>query len=197
MHIDVDASGLEDQVDHKNAIKSSFRGQSEEPGHHDRPSRVSNNVKSQPSTPTMVDDIDFSADSGLHHGVDPPQGLFAPQTRSAKNVRKGLRGRNASLLTFSKKTGSLETLRRNRALKDNEAVGDADEVEPVESTSAALDSVVFHSGSSSMEIPPPGRDSTPTATEKMKFASHDDTESHSLPEYEEQNQPCPSSPKIE
>lgn len=197
MYIDVDASGPEDQVDHKNAIKPGSRGQSEEPVRHGRSSRVSNNIKSRPSTPTMVDDIDFSADSGLHHDVDPPQGLFVPQTRSAKNVRKGLRGRNASLLTFSKKTGSLETLRRNRALKDNEAARDADEVEPVESTSAALDSAVSHPGSSSMEIPPPGRDSTPTATEQMKFVSHDDIESHSLPEYEEQNQPCPSSPKIE
>lgn len=196
MLVDTDASKLADQVDHENSVKSGSQGQSQESEQHGRPSRVSNHVQSQPSTPTMVDDIDISAASGSHPGAD-PQEFAAPQPQRARSVSKGLKGRNASLLTFSKKTGGLETLKRTRAVKENEAVGDAEEVvEHLESTSTALASMVVCSGSSSFEIHPQGRDSA-TEAEQTKVTSHDDTQPHLLQDYEEQNEPCPSSPKIE
>jgi hypothetical protein len=198
MLADIDVSNLVDQVNHRDAITSSSQEQVEEPEHHDRPSRVSDPVKSQPSTQTMVEDVDFSVASGSYPGADPSQEPVTAQTRRAKNVERGLKGRNASLLTFSKRTGVLETLRRTRAVKDNEAVGDAEEVlDHPESTNAALASAVLRSGSSNVEVPPQGSDGTATAAEQKQFAGQGDTDNHPLPDYEEQNQPCPSSPKIE
>jgi hypothetical protein len=194
---DIDASELVDQVGHKNTVTSSLKA--DEPEHYDRPSRVSDHVTSHNSTQTMVEDVDSSVASGSHPVADPSHEPFAPQTRRTNNVERGLKGRKASLLTFSKKTGALETLKRKRAVKDNnEGVGDAEEVlGHLESTSAALASAVLRSGSLSVEIPPQGNDGAAFATEQMKFASQDVTESHPLPDYEEQSQPCPSSPKIE
>jgi len=185
MLVDADA----DQVELENGVKSSSQGPSEESEQHGRPSRVSSRVQSQPPVPTMADDIDFSSASGPHPGAD-------PQPQRTKDVSKGLKGRNASLLTFSKKTGGLETLKRGRAVKENEADGDAEEVmEHLESTSTALASMVVRSGFSSFVIPPQGRDST-TEADQTKVTRHDDTQGH-LQDFEEQNQPCPSSPKIE
>jgi hypothetical protein len=199
MLVDFDASNLVDQVDHENAVISSFQEQAEEPEHCDRPSRVSDHVTSQNSTQTMVEDVDFSVASGSRPVADPSPELVATQTQRTKNVERGLKGRNASLLTFSKKTGALETLKRKRAVKDNnEGVGDVEEVlDYLESSSAALASAVLRSGSLRVEVPPQGNDGTAIATEQMKFASQDDTKSHPLPDYEEQSRPCPSSPKIE
>jgi hypothetical protein len=144
----------------------------------------------------MVDNIDLSAASGSHPGAD-PQEFDAPQPRRTKNVIKGLKGRNTSLLTFSKKTGGLETLKRSRPVKENEAVVDAEEVmEHLESNSTALASMTVRSGSASFEIPPQRGDSA-TEAEQTKITSHDNTQNHLLHDYEEQNLPCPSSPKIE
>jgi len=195
----LDASNLVDQVDHKNAVISDFQGQAEEPEHYDRPSRVSDHVTSQNSTQTVVEDVDFSVASGSQPVADPSHEHVASQTRRTKNVERGLKGRKASLLTFSKKTGALETLKRKGAVKDNnEGVGGAGEVlEHLESTSAALASAVLRSVSLSVGISPQGNHGTAIATEQMKSASQDDTESHPLPDYEEQSRPCPSSPKIE
>src|SRR5260221_4367165 len=193
MLVDTDASKPADQVDHENGVKSNSQRQSEESEQHAQSSQVSNHVQPQLSMPTMVDDTDFSAVSGSRPGAD-PQEFVAPQPR---RTSKGLKGRNASLLTFSKKTGGLETLKRSRVVKENEAVGDAEEVvEHLESTSTALASMVARSGSSGSETPPQGRDSAAEA-EQTKVTSHDDTQSYLLQDYEEQNQPCPSSPKIE
>jgi len=198
MVVDFDASNLVDQVDHENAVTSSFQGQAEEPEPCDRPSRVSDHVTSQNSTQTMVQDVDFSVASGSQPVADPSHELVATQTQRTKNAGRGLKGRNASLLTFSKKTGALETLKRKRAVKDNnEGVWDAEVLEHLESTSAALASAVLRSESLSVEVPPQGNDGTAIATEEMKFASQDDTESHPLPDYEEQSRRCPSSPKTE
>jgi hypothetical protein len=199
MLADIDVSNLVDQVNHRNAITSSSQEQAEEPRHHDRPLRVSDPVKSpQPSTQTMVEDVDLSVASGSYPGADPSQEPVAAQTQRSKNIERGLKGRNTSLLTFSKKTGVLETLRRTRAVRDNGAVGDTEEViDHPESTNAALASAVLRSGSSNVEVPPQGSDGTATAAEQKQFASQGDTDNHTLPDYEEQNQPCPSSPKIE
>jgi hypothetical protein len=199
MLVDFDASNLVDQVDHENVVTSSFQGQAEEPEYCDRPSRVSDHVTSQNSTQTVVEDVDFSVASGSQPVADPSHEPVATRAQRSKNVERGLKGRNASLLTFSKKTGALEILKRKRAVKgNNEGVGNAEEVlGHLESTSAALASVVLRSGSLSVEVPPQGNDGTAIATEQMKFASQDDTESHPLPDYEEQSRPCPSSPKPE
>jgi hypothetical protein len=192
MLVDADASKPADQVDHENGVKSSSQRQSEESEQHGHPSRVSNHVQPQPSMPTMVDDTDFSSVSGSHPGAN-SQEFVAPQPR---RTSRGLKGRNASLLTFSKKTGGLETLKRSRVVKENETVGDAEVVEHLESTSTDPASMVVRSGSSSFEVPPQGRDSA-TEAEQTKVTSLDDTQTYLLQDYEEQNQPCPSSPKIE
>lgn len=189
MHIDVDASELAEDVNLRNSVTSSVQGQFEKPEQRGRlpiSSRVEDHVKSQPSTPTPVDEMSFSAPlSGSNPEVGPLQGLTAPQTRSAKNGKRGLKGRDASLLTFSKKKGALETLKRSRTVKDNEAVGDTEEVlELLESTAGLR---AFDSGSSSVGVPLRDRDGTAIAN----------TEGHSLPDHEEQNRPCPSSPSIE
>ena len=196
MLVDTDASKQAGQVDLENGVKSSSQGQSEESEQQGRPSSVSNHVQSQPLTPTMVDNIDFSAASGSHPGAD-PQEFDAPQPRRTKNVSKGLKGRNTSLLTFSKKTGGLETLKRSRPVKENEAVADAEEVmEHLESNSTAFANMAVRSGSASFVIPPQPGDSA-TEAEQTKVASHGNTQNHLLQDYEEQSPPSPSSPKIE
>lgn len=144
----------------------------------------------------MVDNIDFLAASGSHPGTD-PQEMDVPQPRRTRNVSKGLKGRNTSLLTFSKKTGGLATLKRSRPVKENEAVVDGEEVmEHLESNSTAFANMAVRSGSASFEIPPQPGDSA-TQGEQTKVTSHDNTQNHLLHDYEEQNPPCPSSPKIE
>jgi hypothetical protein len=195
MLVDTDASKPADLVDLENGIKSDSQRQSEELEQHSPPSRVLDHVQPQSSMPIMVDDTDFSAVSGSHPGAD-SQEFLAPQPR---RTSKGLKGRNASLLTFSKKTGGLETLKRSRVVEENEAAKDAEAeevVEHLESTSTALASMVVRPGSSSFEIPPQGRDSVPEE-EQTKVMNHDDTQSYPLQDFEERNQPCPSSPKIE
>ena len=196
MLVDVDASGLAEEVDIGNPATSSTPGQPEETQRHSRPpsSRVSNHVELQLSTQTSADELNLLAPlSDPHPEAGPPIELAAPQSRDARKGRRGLPGRNASLLTFSKKKGALETLRRNCAVKDGEATGDAEEVlELLESTSVT-GSRVFHSGAS-IEASLQDGDATATAA---KQTSRDGTESHSLAEYEEQNLPSPPSPNIE
>jgi hypothetical protein len=121
--------------------------------------------------------------------------LGAPQIHGAKNGTKGIKGRNASLLTFNKKKGALEPLKRNRSVRDSQAVGDAEQVLKLpESTSAAPGSMTFHPGPSSGTSLQEGNGNA-TATEQT---SHGDTEPRLLlADYEEQNQPCPASPNIE
>jgi hypothetical protein len=177
-------------------VISSAPGQPEETRRHGHPpsSRVTNHVESQPSTQTTTDEINLSVPPS---GPSPEAGSpihAAPQNRGAKNGRSGLKGRNASLLTFSKKKGALETLKRDCAIKDNETVGDTEEVlELLESPSTNLGSMTFHS-ESSMETSLQDRDGNGTVAEQT---SHDDTESRLLADHEEQNRPRPPSPSIE
>jgi hypothetical protein len=181
MLVDVDASEVVEPVDTSNAP-----GKSGETQRHSCPpssSRVWNHVESQP---TATDDLSVPP-SGPY--PDPPIDLAVSRTRGA-NSKRGLQGRNASLLTFSKKKGTLETLRRNRAVKDSEAIVDAEVLELLEPTSATFGSTVLHSGPTSLQ----GRDASATAAEQTSL---DDIESSLLAEYEEQNNPCPPSQNIE
>jgi hypothetical protein len=198
MLVGIDASGLAEQLDLGNPVPPSASVQPEESQHHSCPpssSRVSNHVESQPSTQTTANELNPSLPSGPHLEVDQPIEPSAFQTPGAKNGTKGIKGRNASLLTFNKKKGGLETLKRNLPVKDSQAVGDAEQVlERPESTSATLGSMAFHSGLSIGTSPQDG-DGNVTAAEQT---SHGDTEPRLLlADYEEQNQPCPASPNIE
>ena len=198
MLVDVDASGSAEQVDLGNPAPSSASGQLEETQHHSRPlssSRVSNHVESQPSTQTTANEMNPSLPSGPHLEVDQAIEFGAPQIPGAKNSTKGIKGRNASLLTFNKKKGALEPLKRNRPVRDSQAVGDAEQVLDLpESTSATLGSIAFHSGPSIGTSLQDG-DGNAAAAEQT---SPDDTEPRLLiADYEEQNQPCPASPNIE
>jgi hypothetical protein len=198
MIVGVDASGSAEQLDLGNPVPSSASRQPEETQRHSCPpssSRVSNHVESQPSTQTTANEINSSLPSGPHLEVDQPIEPSAFQTLGAKNGTKGIKGRNASLLTFNKKKGALETLKRNRPVRDSQAVGDAEQVLGLpESTSATVSSVAFHSGPS---IGTSLRDGDGNAT-AAEQTSHGDIEPRLLlADYEEQNQPCPASPNIE
>lgn len=190
MLVGVDTSELAEQVDLGSPVTSSAPGQSGETQRHSCPpssSRVWNHVESQPSTQTTADDLSVTP-SGPY--PDPPIDLAVSPIRGARNSRRGLQGRNASLLTFSKKKGTLETLRRNRTVKDSEAIVDTEVLEHLGSTSATFGSTVLHSGPTSLQ----DGDASATAAEQT---SHDAVESPSLAEYEEQDNPCPPSPNIE
>jgi hypothetical protein len=194
----VDASGSAEQVDLGNSVPSSASVQPRETQRHSFPPsslRVSNHVESQPSTQNTVNETNPSLPSGSHLEVDQTLELGAPQIQGAKNGTKGIKGRNASLLTFNKKKGALEPLKRSRPVRDSQAVGDAEQVlELPESTSATLGSMAFHSGPSIGTSLQDGNGNE-TAAEPT---SHGDTESRLLlADYEEQNQPCPGSPNIE
>lgn len=184
----VDASGSAEQVDLGNSVHSSASVQPEETQRHSFPPsslRVSNHVESQPSTQNTVNETNPSLPSGPHLEVDQTLELGAPQIQGAKNGTKGIKGRNASLLTFNKKKGALEPLKRSRPVR--EAVGDAEQVlELPEPTSATGPSI----GTSLQD-----GNGNETAAEPT---SHGDTEPRLLlADYEEQNQPCPGSPNIE
>jgi len=198
MLVGVDASGPAEQLDLGNPVPSSASGQPEETQRHScapSSSKVSNHVESQLSTQTTANEINLSLPSGPHLEVDQPIEPSAFQTPGAKNGTKGIKGRNASLLTFNNKKGTLETLKRNRPVRDSQAVGDAEQVlELPESTSATLGSVAFHSGPSIGTYLRDG-DGNATAAEQTSYG---DTEPRLLlADYEEQNQPCPASPHIE
>jgi hypothetical protein len=198
MLVDVDASGPAEQLDLGNPVSSSAPGQLAETQRSSCPpssSRVSN-LESQPSTQTTANEINPTLPSAPHLEVDQIIEPSAFQTLGAKNGTKGIRGRNSSLLTFNKKKGALETLKRNRPVRDSQAVGDAEQVLELlpESTSATLGSLTFHSGPSIGTLLQDG-DGNSTAAEQT---SHGDTEPRLLlVDYEEQNQPCPASPNIE
>ncbi|KAI0256791.1 hypothetical protein BJV78DRAFT_1166968 [Lactifluus subvellereus] len=169
-------------------------------GRPSKSSRILDHVKAQPSTLAPVTDATTSSTPpGPRDEVDLPQEVAAPQTFGGKKSRGGLKGRNASLLTFSKKKGALQTIRRERAVKDDEALQDTDEVlELLESTSAPLDSVAFGSGSSSPKIPLQDKASMATTSEQRKLANNGEAEDRSLPDYEERNRPVsPPSPTLE
>jgi len=183
--VGVDASELAEQIDFGNPVLSSASGQPVETQRRSFPpssAKVLNHVESQPSTQTTVNEINPSLPSGPHLEVDQLIEPGPPQILSAKNGAKGIKGRNASLLTFNKKRGTLETLKRNRPVRDSQ------------STSATLSSMAFQSGPS-IGTSLQDRDGNATAAEQT---SHGDTEPHLLlADYEEQNQPCPASPNIE
>jgi hypothetical protein len=196
--VDVDASGPAEQLDLGNPVHSSTSGQLEETQRNScspSSSRVPNHVESHPSTQTTANEINPSLPSGPHLEVDQTIEPSAFQPLGSKNGTKGIMGRNASLLTFNKKKGALEPLKRNRPVRDSQAASDAQQVlELPESTSAALGSTAFHSGPSigtSLQY----EDGNATTVEQT---SHGDTEPLLLlVGYEEQNQPCPASPNIE
>ena len=184
MLVDVDASEVVEQAD-----TSGTPGKSGETQRHSCPPsslRVWNPVESQPSIQTTADDLSVPP-SGPY--PDPPIDLSVSRTRGS-NSRRGLQGRNASLLTFSKKKGTLETLRRNRAVKDSEAIVDTEVLELLGPTSATFGSTVLQSGPTSLQE----RDASATAAEQTSL---NDIESPLLAEYEEQNNPFPPSPSIE
>jgi len=195
---DIPVGAPAEQVDLGNPVPSSDLGQLEESQCHSRPPsslRVSNHVESQPSTQTTASEIKPSLPSGPHLEVDQQIELDAPQIQGAKNGTKGIKGRNASLLTFNKKKGALETLKRSRPVRDSQAVGDAEQVlELPEDTGTILGSMAFRllpSIGTSLQ----DGDGNATATEQT---GHSDTEPRLLlADYEEQNQPCPASPNIE
>jgi len=198
MLVGLDASGQVEELDLGNPVPSSASGQPEETRRHPSlplSSRVSNHVESQPSTQTTANEINPSLLSGPHLEVDQPIELDAPQMPGAKNGTKGIKGRNASLLTFNKKKGALETLKRNRPVRDSQAVADAEQVlELPEFTSAAFGSTSFHSGPS-IGTPLQDGDGNAAAAEQT---SHDDAGTRLLlADYEEQDQPCPASPSFE
>ena len=116
-------------------------------------------------------------------------------TLGTKNGTKGIKGRNASLLTFNKKKGALQALKRNRPVRDSQVVGDAEQVlELPESSSAFLGSMTFPSA---LSIGTSLQDGDGNAT-LAEQRSHSDAEPRLLlADYEEQNQPCPASPNIE
>jgi hypothetical protein len=197
MLVGIDTSEPAEQLDLGNPVPSSASGQPEETQHHSYPpssSRVSNHVESQPSTQTTANEIKPSFPCGPHLEVDQPIEPSAFQTPGAKNGTKGIKGRNASLLTFNKKKGALETLKRNRPVRDSQAVGDAEQVlELPESISATIGSMAYSGPSIGTSI----RDGDGNAT-AAEQTSHGDTEPRLLlADYEEQNQPCPASPNIE
>lgn len=197
MLIGLDASESAEQLDLKNPVPSSASGQPEETQRHTCPpsSRASNHVETQPSTQTTTNEINPLLLSGPHLEVDQPIELGVPQIPGAKNGTKGIKGRNASLLTFNKKKGDLETLKRNRSVRDSQVVGDAEQgLELPESTSTTLGGLAIHSGQSIGTSPHDGDGNAAAAVQ----TSHDDTETRLLlADYEEQNQPCPASPIFE
>jgi hypothetical protein len=195
MLVGVDASGLAEQVDLGSLVTSSAPGQPEETQRHSCPpssSRGSNHVESQPSTQPTTDEMNISAPPAGPY-PDPPIDLSVPRTRGGRNVRRGLAGRNASLLTFSKKKGTLETLRRSRVVKDSSPILDTEILDLLGSSSTTPGSRAFHSGPS-IDTSLQDRDATPIAAEQT---SHDGIESHSPAEYEEQNRISSPSPNIE
>lgn len=172
MLVGVDASGSAEQIDLGNGVRSSASGQPEESQRHScPPSRVSNHVESQPSTQTTANEINPPLPSGPHLEVDQLIRLDVPHVQGTKNGTNGIKGRNASLLTFNKKKGALETLKRNRPLRDSQVVGDAEQVLGLSESTGA------------------------TVAEQTR---HGDAEPHLIiADYEEQDQACPASPNIE
>jgi hypothetical protein len=189
MLIDADASGSVEPIDVENSVGPNAQGQSF-PDRPPTPSRIPDHDNSQPLMSTTVDELNISAPPVSPPGADPQQELADSQIPSTKNGSRGLKGRNASLLTFSKKKGGLETLKRSRSVKNGEPVGDTEGLVRVQgSNSAASDGIVFHSGPSSVEIPLQDEDGTPPAAEQTKLSS-DDTECCPRPDFDEQTLPC-------
>jgi hypothetical protein len=202
--VGVGSSEQAEQAELGGSATSSAQIQSQTPKRRGRPpksSRKLEDVKAQPLTlnPATDGPISSPPSPGPRDEADLIQELTTSQTLGGKKSRGGLKGRNASLLTFNKKKGTLETIRRDRSVKNDETLQDTDEVlELLESNSAPLDSVAFGSVSSSAEIPPQDEDSTATSSEKRKASNNGDVEDRSLPDYEEQSLPIsPSNPTSE
>jgi hypothetical protein len=163
--------------------------------------KSSRKLELQSSTPNLATDDTNSPPPppGPRDEADFLQEFTIPQTLGDKKSRRGLKGRNASLLTFSKKKGTLETIRRSRSVKDDESPRDTDEVlELLGSNSNPFDSVACGSGSSSTEILPRDKDSTATTSGKRKLANNDEVEARELLDFDEQSLPIsPASPTTE
>ncbi|KAI0273724.1 hypothetical protein BC834DRAFT_855247 [Gloeopeniophorella convolvens] len=129
---------------------------------------------------------------------EPPPERGAPSaSSSARTTRRVSKGRDASLLTFSKEKGGLHTMRRKKAAKDEEAARDAVEVaELLESASAPIDSVVFTTGSSNVEIALHNEEKVPTAAELLRLAGTESADARSLPDFEDDSHPS-ASPTVE
>jgi hypothetical protein len=164
-------------------------------------SRKLEHVKPPSSTANLATDDTISSPPppGPRDEADLLQETTVPQTLGHKKSRRGLKGRNASLLTFSKKKGTLETIRRSRSVKDDDSPQDTDEVlEILESNGNPLDSVASGSGFSSAENLLQGKDSTATTSGKRRLANNGEVEARKPSDFDEQSLPIsPSSPTFE
>jgi len=130
-----------------------------------------------------------------------PQEPTAPHTLTGKAGRTGLRGRNVP--TTDNKERNPKPRRGRRKANGEETTQDSEEVlELLESTSAPLDSVVFQSGSSSVEILLQEKASAPSPAESTKLANHSDADADAdadspIPPNHEEIQPSPSNTTFE
>ena len=121
-----------------------------------------------------------------------PQEPTAPQTLTGKAGRKGAKETNTPIPTADNEERNPKPRRGRRKTNGEETTQDTEEVlELLESTSAPVDSVVFQSGSSSVEIPLQDKASAPSTAESSKLANHTDVDGPKLPDREE-IQPSPS-----
>ncbi|KAI9466298.1 hypothetical protein BJY52DRAFT_1241145 [Lactarius psammicola] len=135
-----------------------------------------------------------------------PEEPTAPKTLISKAGRTtGPRGRKAKapLPTAGDKERSPKLRRGRRRTNGEETTQDTEEVlELLESTSAPVDSVLFQSGTSSVEIPLQDKASAPTA-ESTKSADHSDADADAdadddpIPLNREEIQPSPSNTTFE
>ena len=122
-----------------------------------------------------------------------PQEPTTPQTLTRKASRKGVKDTNTPLHSTDNKERSPKPWRGRRKTNGEETTQDTEEVlELLESTSAPLDSVVFRSGSSSVEVPLQDEASAPGTAESPELANHDDDDGPKPLDHEE-IQPSPSS----
>ena len=194
--ISVGPSEQVEQAELGDSASSSVQVQSQLPdscSHLPKSSRKLEHVKPQSSTPNLGTDDTISSPPppSLRDEADLLQEVTVPQTLGGKKGRRGLKGRHASLLTFSKKKGTLETIRRSRSVKDDESPQGTDE--DLELYSTPLDSVAFGS-----EILLQDKHSTATTSGKRKLANNGEAEARELPDFDEQSLPIsPSSPTSE
>jgi len=126
-----------------------------------------------------------------------PQEPSAPQTLTGKAGRRGAKQTNTPLPTVDHKERNPKPRRGSRKTNGEETTQDTEEVlELLESISAPVESVVFRSGSSSLEIPLQDKASPPSTAESAKLANHTDADGPKPPDHEE-IQPSPSNTTFE
>lgn len=122
---------------------------------------------------------------------------------TGKAGRTGLRGKKAQLPTADNKEQNPKPRRGRRRTNGEETTQDTEEVlELLESTSAPVESVVFQSGTSSVEIPLQDKTSAPTVAESTKLADLSDADADAddddpIPLNHEEIQPSPSNTTFE